>query len=639
MTDNTFSDIVPKAVIDNVVSKYLSFSDIDLIDANIGSIISFYDTFQPDLLKSKYIKIFPELCVSGNVKCAEWLFSIMNEVYVQSNALDIFKKVCENGHLEMAVWLNYPGAQLEAYGATIKNTFLKVCKKGDLKMAQWMNQSFETAKLNVEEGEEGEGDLEIVSATFRSICENGHLEMAKWFQEYFGPYGSLSDDTFEVTCKNGHLKLAKWLKEIYTLTKEDIKISPTILAVCKKGYFEMLHWLVTSFKITSDFLNVLDRDTAFSYACTDGYYDIAKFLDEKFPVNTLIKFNYSTHPFEAVCKTGNVEFAQYLYRKFPNIVRAVVDINSTFQHLYINGFLDMAKWFDSIFNIKKDGDFNVSVFASFSTICEQGYLDFAKWFYDRFDLNANDTNYGSIFQDLCKNDYFDLAKWLYGKVNIKASDFPVIDTFIYLCNVGKIDFAYWLANAFSITLDKKVRGYNYLHKLLSERRVEHVSLVKWLANSSKFTSKNIQKINDTKYEKLGVLNAYGLDNIRENELFVYAFEKGDFVLAKFFFKEFELSHNNVFFDVEKMLHNSLKLRLDDAAFLVDLFKFDKENIDRILKNLLISFCKLGNMNVLNWLFGKFNLTKSYLSFENDILKRTAYMNNRTDVLAYLRKLQ
>ena len=637
MTENTFSNIVPKTLIDRLVSKYIRFSDIELIDENIGSIRSFYDIFQPDLLESDYKEIFTDLCVSGNVECVKWLYSINERLYEKS--LPTFKKVCENGHLEMAEWLNFPPGTLDGRPNksflpfdhnTLKYTFVNVCKKGDFKMAQWMNREFKTAKLD--ENKEGEGEL--IANTFTSICKNGHLEMAKWFQESFGPYEPPGKDTFEVTCKNGQLEMAKWLREQYRLTKSDFNNSSTILAVCKNGDIKMLEWLVDRFKIPNNIPDENNRQTAFSRACSDGFYDIAKYLAGQRPVTALVQID-SIHPFERVCKNGDVAFAQYLYRKF-QILRSSINVDSTFQHLYTRGLLDMAKWLDSIFHLT-ESDLTDSVNALFATICERGHVDFAKWFYGKFKLTANSMHYGSLFKEVLKNNHFEVAEWLCDKVNIKVDDFSFTEMFIHLCDKDNIEVAAWLAYKFGITIDKKTSVYNYLHTLVTSLRREYLSLAKWLTNINKFKPEDVKNINNTEYKKSGYLDQYNLHPVQKNELFVYAFEKRDFVLTKFFFREFEFTYDDVLFDVQDLLHNTLKLRLDDAGFLVDLFKFDKENIDRILKNLLFSFCKSGNVNILNWLVGKFNLDKSYLSFENNILMRTASINDNTDVLTYLRK--
>ena len=472
-------------------------------------------------------------------------------------------------------------------------------------------------------------DIEFKDENFGSIVT---------YYNTFKPnlYESIHENhMFDFSCINGHWKLAKWLKTEFKLTKDDIKIPSIFTTICRNGDIEMLKWFMDSFEINNENLGVGVMDNTFSRACIDGFLNIAKYLHSKSEAPILVVLVNKLNPFEIVCKRGDLEFAKYLYEKFP-ILKTDFNVTSTFQRIYTRGLLDMAKWFSDTFDLT-ERDFDPPIDDAFSAICKRGYLDFAKWFYDKFKLKLYNGLYGETFKRTCENGHFDLAKWLCDTVYIKAHDIYITQTFAYLCDTGNIEFAHWVARKLGIIKNSFTNKNNYLYVLVLEN---HLELVTWLTNQFKFTLEDIKNINNTEYKKLEVLDRYNLDNIQKNQLFCYAFKKGDDVLTKFFFKEFELSYNNVFFDVEEMLYTSLTTEpISRAEFLINLFRFNKENIDRILKNLLLSFCKSGNTRILNWLVQKFGLDKSYLSFQKDILSRTATMNKQIFVVEYLIKFR
>lgn len=622
--ENKFVFKVPK-VLRNKVNKYFDFQAFVFNDENIDSIIEYYHTFEPVLDEKTIYEKFVPVCSGGNLKTFQFLHSLLNEpdVYSRRIMIRVFESICENGHLNLAEWfvtryeLNYTPVETD-------EIYTIVCKNGHMELAGFLYILFHFDK---------EYSAKYMRY-FKVICVNGHLDMAKWFVEILHYTGFKESGTFKAVCKRGHLEIAEWLKSAFEIEKTDIKDSLADIfgAVCNNGHMSMLEWLTETFEITNeDTGNLID---IFVSTCSLGRTNIAKYLNVNFRIHIDWKSSIPGNLFENVCKKGYLEMAKFVKHKF-NIVESRIRLLYTFETVCRNGFFDMAIWLEEQFKISSSKK-RPSYYFTFASICDHNDLKFTEWFFEKFEDNpVNTSDYSPLFSVICKKGYFEMAKWLYNRVKIDSENFDLVDTFEVLCEKGLIEMARWFALKFNMN-PSQLRKNLYISTLIFKNKLK---FCKWLLSEPKFTEAQLEDISKKEYKRLGLLDEYNLTTTEKSDLFIYAFEKRDAILATFSIKELKLTPQNTLFSVQELLITQLKNEnLKGAKFLLEEFGFNRANFLQYFKNAMIECCKYGGNKILAWLVDNLELTKEDLMFDNNVLINTAIQYWQTVIVSYLNQL-
>ena len=628
--ENKFFIKVPK-VLRNIVNKYIVFQDFVFDDENLDSIMEYYDTFEPVLDDLFIYGKFGPVCSGGNLKTFQFLHSLLTtpDVYSRRIMLRVFENICQNGHLNIAEWfitkykINYIYAEKD-------EIFRVVCKNGHLEMAEFLYNLF--------------GMNEQYNSTrymhyFKLICTNDHLDMAKWFVEILHYEGFKESKTFEAVCQRGHLEMAKWLKDAFEIDKTDIKksLTETFEVLCGDNRISMLTWLTETFKITNQ--DISNLNNIFATACSLGKIEIVQYLDTTFTIKINRLSSIPGNVFESVCKKGDLKMAEFVKEKF-NIVSTSFRLLYIFEQICNNGNFEMVKWLEEQFRVSSIMS-RPSYYFTFSSICNRNDLNFEKWFFEKFESDpGNYSDYSILFGQICKKEYFEMAKWLYNRTIhngtiISSKNFDVVDTFEVLVKKGNVDMARWLAVTFEIKYSQSQK-YQCISRLILQNKLK---LCKWLLSEPKFTEAQSEDISKKEYKKLGILDEYKLTIGDKSDLFMYAFEKADGLLAKFFIKEFRLTTQNTIFKVEQLLITQLKNgRLKNAKFLLVEFGFNRENFLLYFKNTMIECCTVGGDKIFTWLVDNLQLTKEDLMFDDNVLINTAVRYNQTVIISYLNQL-
>jgi hypothetical protein len=155
----------------------------------------------------------------------------------------------------------------------------------------------------------------------------------------------------------------------------------------------------------------IDDEYAFRNACTNGHFEIAKWLLSVKPTINI---------------SANGEFA------FVNACK--------------NGHFEIAKWLHSLQK-------NMTIHAlaadecAFHNACEKGHLEIAQWLFsvwEKLDIEISEDNYIHSFILACKNGNLEVAQWLlsiYESIDIASCNNAA---FKYACSRNRINIAQWL---------------------------------------------------------------------------------------------------------------------------------------------------------------------------------------------------
>ena len=116
------------------------------------------------------------ICLSGQLKVAQWLLQISKErgrdINISSNNESAFRYACSNGHLHVAQWLLQIKPDINIDDGV---AFRWACYYGHLDVCQWLYQvSKERGQtINISE---------YYHFIFYNVCKKGHLLVAQWIQ-------------------------------------------------------------------------------------------------------------------------------------------------------------------------------------------------------------------------------------------------------------------------------------------------------------------------------------------------------------------------------------------------------------------------------------------------------------------------
>lgn len=118
----------------------------------------------------------------------------------------------------------------------------------------------------------------------------------------------------------------------------------------------------------------IDNEFAFRYACSNGHFEIAKWI---FSINPNLDIHAKdSYAFCYSCENGHFEIAKWLFSINPNLnISAYREY--AFRYACKNGKLEVVKW---LLSIKPDINISIKDDYAFCYACENDHLEVAKWF-------------------------------------------------------------------------------------------------------------------------------------------------------------------------------------------------------------------------------------------------------------------
>jgi hypothetical protein len=168
--------------------------------------------------------------------------------------------------------------------------------------------------------------------------------------------------------------------------------------------------------------------TNFQSLCKSGNLEVAQWLYSLGCVNIHACNNIA---FKYACSCGHLEMTQWLYSLGVSIHTYV---NRAFREACVDGHLEMSQWLYSLGNV----DIHLDNNWVFHLACVNGHLEISQWLYS-LGCIYKDTEYS--FWRTCYKGHLDVAQWLYsfGGVNIHERD-----EFKWKYRCGRLEVVTWL---------------------------------------------------------------------------------------------------------------------------------------------------------------------------------------------------
>lgn len=210
----------------------------------------------------------------------------------------------------------------------------------------------------------------------RLALNNGHDQVAKWLRSLAHIVPNDTDTALcTQACWDNNLELAKLVYSLGTVNPS--RIDSELFAHVCSPYNNIAKWLIS---IGVD--HTADDDSAFRYACREGYLHNAKWVYSLGGVNHNAEFGEAL---SCACSHGNLPLAKWLYSLGPI-----------------------------------DPDFCVD--TAFSSACYHNALETAEWiFYTLGGVNIHKNN-DLVFTRSCMRKCENVAKWL-----IRIGVIPTMD--------------------------------------------------------------------------------------------------------------------------------------------------------------------------------------------------------------------
>ena len=306
-----------------------------------------------DVLKHAFIFT----CKNGHLEVAQWLLSVISDVYpkieyrwdpkkVNEYGRCAFKIACKNNQLEIAKWLVsiiLDNVKRDSHGSLwypfhITDGLLNACMKGYIDIVKWiLTDNLQYINMYIRGYERYDELYYYYGVAFRTACEYGHLELVKWLvsvkpnikfsfsNEIFPPYYS---DALRFACENGHLEVAKWLISIE---------SEVVVCNDKIGRLLLNGRCMTTLENGSSF----EKNNAFIVSCKNGHLEVAQWL---FSIKPDIDISADDdYVFFIVCRRGYLEMAKWLLSVKPDIY-ITNNINNAFKDACVYNRWEIVQW-------------------------------------------------------------------------------------------------------------------------------------------------------------------------------------------------------------------------------------------------------------------------------------------------------
>ena len=216
-------------------------------------------------------KLFRNVCNSGNLEMAQWLYNINDRLNINIDFLWPFNYSCNLGHIHILKWLLeiFPNEKIPKNQFT---SFINACKNNNIEVAKWLlsNSSYIP-----------ESNEEI----FYSICENNLIEMAKWFYEE-KPDINLTignNKIFKCAVKHGYFELSKFLYELNNnvLDEDESDELSAFYYICFCNNNDFIKWVL---QVKPSLLEVEEEiDEIYDNFCGDDNIEIVELFSSLYP--------------------------------------------------------------------------------------------------------------------------------------------------------------------------------------------------------------------------------------------------------------------------------------------------------------------------------------------------------------------
>ena len=152
-------------------------------------------------------------------------------------------------------------------------------------------------------------------AMLANICKTGNEDDVLLIGRH---YDLSISDVVPIVLASGNLKIIIWLKNLFrsAICKQDVLNA--LPSLCSHGHLHALEWLVTHFGITSD--EMLSKNhkgiTPFDLACHNGHLDTAKWIAEKFNMETFYLSHETNYDWRNLRKRGHDQVADWINSYF-----------------------------------------------------------------------------------------------------------------------------------------------------------------------------------------------------------------------------------------------------------------------------------------------------------------------------------
>lgn len=327
-----------------------------------------------------FVSLYHLSCIYGDIHIIDRI------VYQYVNCLMPFRDcskivhgihlLCKYGHLDALRWALTPpkiGGRNYNFHAHLYydgycQYFNTACMAEQTEVVTWILDNVHAQDSHTSIGLFYE---EYFQSGFISVCETGNLHMAKFMYERgktcMKPIHTII--SFDKVIYNGHLHVLQW---IYKLKfEETFSVTHQLrwfYLAAKTSHINVIQWMYDTFPIAKD--GKVNMWIAFDHACSNGKYDMAKWINDK---KYLMNDRKIIHIFEKVCSNGHVNFAQWIYDCTED--KALLSIPTAFQVACNHNHISVAQW---LYECTED-KMSLSTHTTFKLACDNNYVSLAQW--------------------------------------------------------------------------------------------------------------------------------------------------------------------------------------------------------------------------------------------------------------------
>ena len=244
---------------------------------------------------------------------------------------DAFELAIQNGHLSIVKWI-YERHRDKLRPFLFYKGFGDACENGHLHVAKWL---LEINQVNYV--------LQDLCLAFNKACRHHHQHIAQWIYELNPEIMTNANQPTQLfiilgECAiKGNLGLMQWILHTNPLLNVSGNEDCVFSFACTNGHYEMAVWLL-QYKPT---INIsAQNDNTLTWSCYHGHYHIVSFLLEQNPVNVSIE---DEKPFRFACERGHLDIAKLLLEKYPEI-NVHARLNYAFRLACFNEHTRVFQW-------------------------------------------------------------------------------------------------------------------------------------------------------------------------------------------------------------------------------------------------------------------------------------------------------